>query len=581
MISQNDGAWITGLLTLYKRNLESERNIQPLSDDYIKFWRLSQHLIADAAGTGIVALVTNHTFYSGVIHRSIRHSFLETFSRMFLVDLHGSSLLGLNGPDGSADANVFDIQQGVAISVLVRKGSGRINAAVFHRDVWGPRTDKYEYLSAATASGICEPLRPTAPFWLFCRTSDTPLEYHAGTSVEEVFRKRTTGFVTGRDESLVAFDEQTMRELLAALRDRHISDAVIASRFGIADTKGWPVARRRKALRAVSDPLALIRAIDYRPFDSRFTIYSDFLQRARRPVLEAVSVSNPALITSRLIKGETPAHVFIGKAPVEKIFLSPKTSNNAFVFPRSVTTGSGSLSGSQLECNLTLGVRRRVASILQESEEQVSEKTLQFVYALLFSAQYRERYSEELSRGFPRILWPRDRQLLAGLIRLGADLVALHLLEDDYRHTSWNQPGATNRNPLAHALTTFHDEGDCEVRKVGETGKKMAPSPKGEGFGRVYINETAYFDGVPEAVWNFRIGGYQVCHKWLYDRRRIGGKSPRPGRVLTDDDIRHYHRIVIALNETIRIMQEIDEVIEAHGGWPDAFVTQGQKASTE
>ena len=147
---------------------------------------------------------------------------------------------------------------------------------------------------------------------------------------------------------------------------------------------------------------------------------------------------------------------------------------------------------------------------------------------------------------------------------MGADLVALHLLEDDYPHASWNQPDATTRNPLAHPITAYRDEGDREVGKAGEKGKAMAPSPIGDSFGRVYINDRAYFDGVPEGVWNFHVGGYQVCHKWLKDRK---------GRTLSDEDIAHYQKIVVALSETIRIMAEIDEVIEAHGGWPDAFET--------
>jgi hypothetical protein len=82
--------------------------------------------------------------------------------------------------------------------------------------------------------------------------------------------------------------------------------------------------------------------------------------------------------------------------------------------------------------------------------------------------------------------------------------------------------------------------------------------------------QTTGFKGVPEDVWNFYIGGYRVCYKWLKDRR---------GRTLSDEDIAHYHKIVVALNETIRLMQEIDTVIDQHGGWPGAFaVNAGEQA---
>jgi len=133
------------------------------------------------------------------------------------------------------------------------------------------------------------------------------------------------------------------------------------------------------------------------------------------------------------------------------------------------------------------------------------------------------------------------------LCSLGSELVSLHLMESQ---------------KLESPITTFHDKGDRRITKVGETGKKLAQEKNGKG--RLYINNTTYFDSVPLDVWNFRIGGYQVCHKWLDDRRKAG-------RSLSDEDIIRYQKIIIALNETIRIMKEIDEVIEEHGGWPDAF----------
>jgi len=112
---------------------------------------------------------------------------------------------------------------------------------------------------------------------------------------------------------------------------------------------------------------------------------------------------------------------------------------------------------------------------------------------------------------------------------------------------------------LNNHLTAFMIKGDNAVTKVGEKGKTLADV--GNGIGKLFINKTQYFDRVPEDVWNFYIGGYQVCYKWLYDRKKAGRK-------LSEGDIEHYHKIVVAINETIKIMNQIDEVIEAHGGWP-------------
>jgi hypothetical protein len=141
------------------------------------------------------------------------------------------------------------------------------------------------------------------------------------------------------------------------------------------------------------------------------------------------------------------------------------------------------------------------------------------------------------------------------LCALGADLIALHLLEDDYPAASWNLAKPKAKSPLKDLITKFEVRGDSEVAKG---------YPKYAG-GRVHINPTRYFEGVPEKAFNFHIGGYQVCEKWLKDRR---------GRTLSDEDILHYQRVVVALNETIRLMAEIDKVIDAHGGWPNAFMAK-------
>jgi hypothetical protein len=139
---------------------------------------------------------------------------------------------------------------------------------------------------------------------------------------------------------------------------------------------------------------------------------------------------------------------------------------------------------------------------------------------------------------------------------LGRELVDLHLMD-------WERLKARGKTP--EVLTTFPQTGTNKVEEAGESGKKLKVV---DGVGRAYINKTQYFDNVPQEVWDFHIGGYQVCHKWLDDRKKAK-------RTLSDDDIQHYCRIVAVLKRTIEIMAEIDDAIDQHGGWPDAFVTDG------
>jgi predicted helicase len=163
------------------------------------------------------------------------------------------------------------------------------------------------------------------------------------------------------------------------------------------------------------------------------------------------------------------------------------------------------------------------------------EDVFHYIYAIFHSPTYRERYAEFLKTDFPRVPLTSDLELFRALAAKGEELAALHLLE----------------SPSLEALITqFPADGDNEVTKV------WYQEPHGDTPGRVYVNKTQYFEGVPPELWEFQVGGYQVCEKWLKDRRE---------RRLSGHDVLHYQQIVVALKETIRLMGEIDEAIP---DWP-------------
>jgi predicted helicase len=163
------------------------------------------------------------------------------------------------------------------------------------------------------------------------------------------------------------------------------------------------------------------------------------------------------------------------------------------------------------------------------------EDIFTYMYAIFHSLVYRMRYSEFLKADFPRLPLTSNANLFRQLCRLGERLVGLHLMEQ-----------------FGKAQPNYPEEGNNQVEKIEYRAVKDQP-------GRVYINKTQYFEGVSSEVWNFQIGGYQVCHKWLKDRKE---------RILSYEDIKHYQRIVAALAETILLMGQIDEAIEDQGGWP-------------
>jgi predicted helicase len=557
VISQNTGAWITSLIELYKKDVREERNIQPLSDDYVKFLRLGQFLI-EHSGTGILSLITNHTYLTGVIHRGLRRQLLASFDSINVLDLHGSALLGLRSPAGEVDQNVFDIQQGVAVAAFVRH-NGRGAFDRLHRgDLWGLRQNKYRILSGELPLPKTACITPMEPFFFFEVATSADDAYKLGVSVATLFEQSSVGFVTGRDEALISFDIGTIVDLVKDLADKRVADSVIASRYGMEDTSGWPLTRRRRELMRDADRNEKVIRIAYRPFDNRFTFYGDFLQRARYSVFRHLLQENIALITSRLVKGEEPAHFFVTRLPTEKIFLSPKTSNNAFVFPLFSYPHHGEVKGLESrQVAVNSHHARRIAGILgltwlecPNGNADLSlqpEQLLDYVYSILFSPIYRIRYAEFLKIDFPRIPLTSNLRLFRALTKLGGDLVVLHLMESP---------------KLERSVSTYIGPRKPEVERVGWSNDTVWLDATATKKGQPAGPGTVGFRGVPEAVWNFHIGGYQVCEKWLKDRK---------GRTLSKDDLVHYQKIVVALAETIRLMKEIDEVIEAHGGWPGAF----------
>jgi hypothetical protein len=265
--------------------------------------------------------------------------------------------------------------------------------------------------------------------------------------------------------------------------------------------------------------------------------------------MQYISSERPAFVCSRIAKDEVFAHVFISARPVEKISLSPKSSNNAHVLLPCPAKGQSSLVIFDNIDNLAVPLRR--GSSLRLSQQDL----LKYIYAVLHSPGYRKRYAEYLKTDFPRVPLPDNHELYHELLPFGSELVALHLMESP---------------KLSHFITTYLGPKNSGVGRIGWSDDTVWLDATAKKKGQSAKPGTIGFRGVPEAVWNFHIGGYQVCEKWLKDRK---------GRILTDEDIAHYQKIVVALNETIRLMTEIDRVIDAHGGWPKAFLSKSDTKS--
>ena len=578
--SRNTGEWIDSLVRDYYQvdgHSLDERNPKGLQDDYVKFLRFGQWRI-DETGVGILAMITNHGYLDNPTFRGMRQQLMQTFSDIYVLDLHGNLNKKETAPDGSKDENVFDIQQGVAICLMVKRRGATDPTRVRHAHLYGLREPKYETLAECDVQHIdWRDLEPGSPSYLFIPL-DTELksEYDVGWQVTDIMPVSSSCMNTARDSLVIDVSRKELLSRIQMIADRGKSAKQISEALGIRNTGWWSFeVARKELLRTPSWEKQIIECL-YRPFDRRWLFHNrGFIDRPRTEVNSHMLEENISLVTTRQTKEPFAAvatNLICGQHKIAAVYdrsyffplyryATPESTENT-LFASELTSREPNLSSKFIA---DVKSRLRLAWVSDGRGNLVTtvgpEDMFHYIYAVFHSPTYRTRYAEFLKIDFPRLPLTSDRELFAKLAALGADLVALHLLEDDYPAASWNQTG--DDSPLQHPITTFVQ---------GVNGTTMGAFSKSTCYqdGKVYLDTSqrkrgSYFDGVPEDVWNFHVGGYQVCHKWLYDRRGTRGE---PGRTLTAEDIAHYQRIVVALKETIRLMEEIDETIEAHGGWP-------------
>ena len=538
--SANTGAWIRGLLrgkdgvddTTSYFEVDGaplgERNPKWLNDDYVKFIRFAQWRI-ERTGEGVLGFVTNHSYLDNPTFRGMRQSLIETFDEIYLLDLHGNSKKKESAPDGGNDENVFDIQQGVAIGLFVKRANGDGGPArVLHSDLWGERETgpdggKYGWLAANDVESTrWGELTPKSPRYLFIPRDETLAEeYEAGWGMTEVFPINSVGIVTGQDKVAIRWSDNEMtqvtRELMSSLGEEMDEE--------------------------------LVTPILYRPFDIRYTYNSDHVITRRRHGVMRHMLAGPNVglcigRAGQVIGSKTWDVFFVSEAPPD--FNLFRRGGNC-VFPLyTYPTEEQERLGLERQPNLSKSFVDAVGSSLGLDFKPYGsgdlkksfgpEDILHYIYALLHSPEYRRRYADFLKSDFPRVPVTGERSLFAVLVELGGRLASLHLMESE-----------------AEGAPGFPKVGDNRVDNV----RWVAPGCNSEG--RVFINSSQYFNGVTPDVWRFSIGGYRPAEKWLKDRRH---------RTLSYDDIIHYGRMCAVLAETPRVMARIDEAIDQHGGWP-------------
>ena len=509
--SSNNSDYIVRLLNDYKKDL-NERNIQPLSDDYIKFIRLGQEYIS-RTGEGILAFICNNSFIDGIIHRQMRKELMQKFDEIYILDLHGNSRKKETAPDGSKDENVFDIMPGVSINIFVKKPQKTKSCKVFHSDLLGCQEYKYNYLDNNNLQNIkWIEVKPIEPYFFYIPKDFSLREdYEKGFKVDELMSVNAFGIVTFRDYLLVNESYQICQNTLNDLQSLNEHD--FRQKYNIEDSRDWSYFNAKENAKYAS-----IERISYRPFDEQFVLYSKkskgVISYPRYEIMRhLIRKNNQALTLIRVNRGDEFC-VFVSSNITDKTILSPK--DNANVFPLYLYSEDEGIRVPNLNKEIWNKFNAAIG------EETTPEVLFDYIYAVLHSPSYRTKYKEFLKIDFPRIPYPTTAEEYHRLSAIGSQLRKLHLMEE--------------------VPTTKHAQ-------FNTAGSNIVDKPEYNG-GNVWINKEQCFEDVPETAWNFYIGGYQPAQKWLKDRR---------GRELTFDDIAHYRKIITVLEETDRLMKEIDK----------------------
>ena len=530
--SVNKGEWIMGLMEAYKKEPGgkaplAEKNSKWINDDYVKFIRFAEHMIAKN-GEGILGFITNHGYLDNPTFRGMRWHLLNTFDKVCVLDLHGNSKKQEVSPDGSPDKNVFDIMQGVAIIIGVKKRSVEPKqlAEVMYGDLWGSRKLKNEALWDGNVQSLCpDRIEIQTPSLRFVPFDNALSEaYNAGFSVQDFMPFTTMGIITKRDEFTIKIDRNDAWQNVLEFSQTSIDD--VHSKFNLPKDSDWSAKSALDDVKKSGPIINKIRSIMYAPFDFRYTYYTGVTRGFHaRPVLQMMShFQKPNVALSLIRKLDISGnwqHSFCVDGIMTHHAVSQKEGN--YLFPLYLYPQEGTLETDRrvnYDSKIYVKIRERAGLSGTDGDEL---KVFDYIYGVLHSPDYRRTYAQFLKIDFPRIPYPASLEIFAHVAEKGGLLRRLHLMED-----------------AAIGATPYPFVGD---------GDNVVVKPALSEDGRAMINPDQYFQNVPAVAWNFHIGGYQPAQKWLKDRK---------GRALSFEDVMHYQKIIKIMTETDRIMKEIE-----------------------
>ncbi|EDP1875848.1 DNA methyltransferase [Campylobacter jejuni] len=488
-----------------KHKLENEKNSKVMLDDYVKFIRFAQSKI-DSQESGIFAFISNNSFLDNPTFRGMRYSLMQSFDKIYILNLHGDTRKKEKAPDGSKDDNVFDIMQGVSINIFIKQNSKAKNTNIYYHDLYGKRKDKYEFLYENDLNSIKWTLvKNNKPFYLFLpQNNDLLEEYNKGISVKDIFMLSSVGIASSKDAILISTNNKKLEQQ-------------VYNFYNEFDKK-------------------YIKEIAYKPFDTQ-KIYYDIkkVERPRIDIMEHfLGYENIGLIYDRGTNLKEISNLFISSKVIDKhlvgansyvspLYLYPTTRSKKFLKKENPNFNEENFT-SKIE-NFKESFRTFIDELYKEKFSP--EDILGYIYAVLFHKIYREKYLDFLKIDFPKIPFTKDKNTFKNLSKLGLKLVNLHLLKND--ELDFN---------IGEALFKDIKNKNFKIQKI-----KYNKDVK-----ELFINESLYFNKVSPEIYEFKIGGYAVLDKYLKSHKE------------EDIDHKHFTLIIQTLDETLKIQDEISKI---------------------
>ena len=548
-ISANINEWterllkedIDGAQSYYKVDGESlgEKNPKWLQDDYVKFLRFAQWKI-ERAGFGIVGMITNHSYLDNPTFRGMRQSLTKTFNEIFILDLHGNSLKKETAPNGGKDENVFDIRQGVAIALFIKQKNKR-GCKVYHKDLYGLQEVKYNWLFKNKFSKRnYTQIKPQSPWYFFFPMETERFhKYLQWKSINEIFPLNGVGMTTARDSFVIDFDKNRLKNRIRLFKHSDLKNDELHTFFQINKKKGWDIRKAWNMLQSITDSELsdYIKPVMYRPFDVRWIFYHDSVvwrtvKRVMRHMLEG---KNLGIITPRQFKESPGAFItehIIGHKTVSAYDINYLFPLYLYADKEKNTPKPGATIMMIFEPKAQYFTRKpNIETKIYEKLEKtfgkkpIPEEILYYIYGIFYSNTYRSKYAEFLRVDFPRVPFTANYEIFKKVAAYGKQLADLHLLKSE----ALNKP-----------ISKYRGSGENDrIEKIKYDEKTNC----------VHINKEKHFDSITPELWNYHIGGYQVLHKFLQDRKGRPMNNPR-----------YYSRVVTAISKTIELQKQIDDI---------------------